>query len=248
MRGKAVFTIVAVAVAMVVGACTSEGTSEGGTGDKAGGAGEPVVLKMATVNGDLDFTPQIQYLVERVAQLSDGNIQIEVVYEVGDFAPDADQKVVRGVASSEFDLGFTSTVGYEALGAENFIALSAPMLIDSYALEDAVIESGLTYQMLPGLEDIGVTGLGVLGAPCASRSPWMVLSSAPLIGAGSRSGPLTRTARRRRSERSPPHPWRSSGIPATGRSRRVPSMGSNPASTHTGSTVRRRQRPTWPRT
>lgn len=178
MRGKAGLTIVAVAVAMVVGACTSEGTSEGGTGDKAGGAGEPVVLKMATVNGDLDFTPQIQYLVERVAQLSDGNIQIEVVYEVGDFAPDADQKVVRGVASSEFDLGFTSTVGYEALGAENFIALSAPMLIDSYALEDAVIESGLTDQMLPGLEDIGVTGLGVLGG--ALRKP--VTVDGPLLG------------------------------------------------------------------
>ena len=95
MRGRAGLTIVAV-VAMVIGACTNEGTSEGGTGDKAGGPGEPVVLTMATVNGDLDFTPQIQYLLDRVAQLSDGNVQIEIVYEVGDFAPDAEQQVVRG--------------------------------------------------------------------------------------------------------------------------------------------------------
>ena len=80
MRGRAGLTIVAV-VAMVIGACTNEGTSEGGTGDKAGGPGEPVVLMMATVNGDLDFTPQIQYFVDRVAQLSDGNVRIEVVDE-----------------------------------------------------------------------------------------------------------------------------------------------------------------------
>ncbi|HET6713345.1 MAG TPA: TRAP transporter substrate-binding protein DctP [Actinomycetota bacterium] len=178
MRGRARFTIVAVAVAMVVGACTSEGTSEGRTGDKAGGTGEPVVLKMATTNGDLDFTPQIKYLVERVAQLSDGNVRIDPVYEVGDFAPDAEQQVVRGVAAGEFDLGYVGTQGFEALGAENFVALTAPMLIDSYALEDAVIKSGVTDQMLQGLEDVGVTGLGVLAG--ALRKP--VTVKRPVLG------------------------------------------------------------------
>ena len=174
MRGRAGLAIVAVAVAMVAGACTSEG----GSGDKAGGTGEPVVLKMATVNGDLDFTPQVQYLIERVAQLSDGNVQIDLVFEVGDFAPDAEQQVVRGVADGEFDLGYVGTQGFEALGPKNFVALTAPMLIDSYALEDAVIESGVTDQMLQGLEDVGVTGLGVLAG--ALRKPVTVES--PVLG------------------------------------------------------------------
>jgi TRAP-type C4-dicarboxylate transport system substrate-binding protein len=165
MRGRIGLTIVAVALAIGVTACTSDG----GTGDKAGGPGEPVTLRMATVNGGLEFTPQIKYLLDRVAQLSEGNVQIEVVYEVGDFAPDAEQKVVSGVADGEFDLGYVGTQGFEALGAENFVALTAPMLIDSYALEDAVIESGVTDQMLHGLEDIGVTGLGILAG--ALRKP-----------------------------------------------------------------------------
>ena len=52
------------------------------------------------------------------------------------------------------------------------------MLIDSYALEDAVIESGLTDQMLEGLEDVGVTGLGVLAG--ALRKPVTVES--PVLG------------------------------------------------------------------
>jgi TRAP-type C4-dicarboxylate transport system substrate-binding protein len=165
MRGRIWFTIVAVALAIGATACTSDG----GTGDKAGGHGEPVTLRMATVNGGLEFTPQIKYLLDRVAQLSEGNVQIEVVYEVGDFAPDAEQKVVSGVAEGEFDLGYVGTQGFEALGAENFVALTAPMLIDSYALEDAVIERGVTDQMLHGLEEIGVTGLGILAG--ALRKP-----------------------------------------------------------------------------
>lgn len=180
MRGRLGLTIGAVALAMVAGACTSDA----GASDKAGGPGEPVALTMATVNGDLDFTPQIQYLLDRVAQLSDGNVQIEIVYEVGDFAPDAEQQVVRGVAAGEFDLGFVGTQGFEALGARNFVALSAPMLIDSYALEDAVIESGVTDQMLEGLEDVGVTGLGVLAG--ALRKPVSVKE--PLVGPGDWQG------------------------------------------------------------
>lgn len=174
MRGRYGFPVVAVAFALAAGACTSDGA----TGDKAGGPGEPMVLEMATVNGDLVFTPQVQYLVDRVAELSDGNIRIQIVYEVGVFAPDAEQQVVRGVAAGEFDLGFVGTQGFEALGAENFVALSAPMLIDTYALEDAVMESGVTDQMLEGLEDVGVTGIGVLAG--ALRKP--VTVERPVLG------------------------------------------------------------------
>jgi hypothetical protein len=63
MRGRIGLTIVAVALAIGATACTSDG----GTGDKAGGPGEPVTLRMATVNGGLEFTPQIKYLLDRVA-------------------------------------------------------------------------------------------------------------------------------------------------------------------------------------
>ncbi len=172
---------------------------------QAGGPGEPVTLTMATVNGDLDFTPQIQYLLDRAAQVSEGNVQIEVVFEVGDFAPDAEQQVVNEVADGEFDLGYVGTQGFEALGAENFVALTAPMLIDSYALEDAVIESGVTDQMLQGLEgDRRDRPRGPRQCPAQAGHRAGALSSAPPTGRGSRSEPSTRRARRRRSSRSTP--------------------------------------------
>lgn len=161
-----------VVVAIVATSCS---TASGG--DKAGGSGEPVVLRMATVNGDLGFTPQIRYLVDRMDELSEGNVQIEIVYEVGSFAPVAEQQVVRGVAGGKFDLALWAPRCSRAW-VNNFRALIAPILIDSYALEDAVIESGITDQMMQGIDDVGVTGLGILGG--ALRKPITV--DGPLLG------------------------------------------------------------------
>ena len=162
-----------VVVSVVASSCAGSGAS-----DKAGGSGEPVVLRMATVNGDLDFTPQIRYLVDRVEDLSGGNLRIEMAYEVGAFAADAVQPVVHGVAGGKFDLGFVGTHVFESLGVNSLRALTAPMLIDSYELEDAVIESGITDQMMQGLDDVGVTGVGILGG--ALRKPITV--EKPLLG------------------------------------------------------------------
>src|SRR5262249_3613685 len=51
---------------------------------------------------------------------------------------------------------------FDTLGVRSFQALSAPMLIDSYPLERAVIGSGIPRQMMAGLGRLRVTGLAVL--------------------------------------------------------------------------------------
>ena len=130
--------------------------------DKAGGPGEPVVLTMATVNGDMKFIPQAGYFVDRVKELSEGNVQIEVVYEVGGYQKDAEQQVVRGVADDTYDLGVVGTQVFDTLGVTSFQALNAPMLLDSYALQAAVLESGITDTMMQPLSEIGVTGVATL--------------------------------------------------------------------------------------
>jgi TRAP-type C4-dicarboxylate transport system substrate-binding protein len=143
-------------LAFLVAACASPG------GTKAGGASEPVVLHIATVNADLGYTPQISYLADRVSQLSGGNVRIDHVPRVGNFAPAAEQQVVHGVAAGAFDLGFVGTRIFDTLGVRSFQALSAPMLIDNYPLERAVIGSGIPRQMMTGLGRLRVTGLAVL--------------------------------------------------------------------------------------
>ena len=124
--------------------------SVGGDGgdDKAGGTGPPVQLRLANTGGEIAQTPAVEYFVERVDELSGGNVRIEVVDQWAEFASDAEQQVVNDVAAGEVDLGWVGSRVFDTLGVDSFQALTAPMLIDSYALENAVIESGVTDKMM----------------------------------------------------------------------------------------------------
>jgi TRAP-type C4-dicarboxylate transport system substrate-binding protein len=171
-RWLAALCMVATA-ALALAACSGSSAGE----DKAGGS-NPVVLRLANTNGDLSFTPAVEYFVNHVEELSGGDIRIEVLDEWGDFASDAEQQVVEDVSAGEVDLGWVGTRVFDTMGVKSFQALTAPMLVDSYALEDAVIESGITEQMLQGIDDLGVVGLAVLSD--GLRKP--IGATAPILG------------------------------------------------------------------
>jgi TRAP-type C4-dicarboxylate transport system substrate-binding protein len=158
---------------------TVAGCSFGGDSgaDKAGGSRAPLVLRLANTNGQLDYTPTVVAFVDRVEELSGGDLRVEAVDEWGEFATDAERQVVKDVAAGAIDLGWVGTRVFDTLDVNSFQALTAPMLIDSYALESAVIESGITEQMMRGLHGLGVAGLGVL--PDSLRKPAGV--SGPIV-------------------------------------------------------------------
>jgi TRAP-type C4-dicarboxylate transport system substrate-binding protein len=171
--------ILAVTAVIAATACSVAG--DGGD-DKAGGSGPPVQLRLASTGGDIAQTPAVEYFVERVDELSGGQVRIKVVDRWAQFAPDAEQQVVHDVAAGEVDLGWAGSRVFDTLGVGSFQALTAPMLIDSYALENAVIESGVTEDMMDGLDELGVRGLAVLAdalrrpmgvdAPILTRADW----------------------------------------------------------------------------
>jgi len=173
MKGRIRLATVALAViaAAVAGGCSGDGAGS----DKAGGAGEPVVLRMANTASNLEYFPAFTDFAGRVKERSGGNVRIEVVNEWGGFAADAEQQVVRAVATGRVDLGHAGTRIFDTMGVTSFQALQAPMLIDSYALERAVIEGDIPREMLHGLDRVGVAGLGVLGGglskPIAVKQP-----------------------------------------------------------------------------
>jgi TRAP-type C4-dicarboxylate transport system substrate-binding protein len=137
----------------------------GAGGDKAGGrsGGGPLVLRLANTSYSLTDVPPVAYFVRRVEQLSHGTIQIRVGNDWASYAPDAEAQVVRAVASGIVDLGWAGSRVFDSIGVSSFRALSAPMLIDSYPLEQAVLASTISDQMLAGLRRVGVAGLGLLG-------------------------------------------------------------------------------------
>ena len=117
---------------------------------------------MVNAYGDLDLVPGVQPFVSQVKERSGGNLRIELTSGYGDDADDAEQQVVRAVAAGKADLGWAGARVFDTMGVTSFQALQAPMLIDSYPLEQAVIAAGVPDQMLEGLDKVGVPALGVL--------------------------------------------------------------------------------------
>ena len=178
MNGRTRLATVALAViaAVVAGGCSGDGAGS----DKAGGPGEPLVLRMANTAGDLEYFPAIKAFLSQVKERSGGNVRIQVVDRWGDFAADAEQQVVRDVAAGKVDLGWAGTRVFDTMGVTSFQALQAPMLIDSYALEQAVVASDIPGQMMEGLNMVGVRGFGVLAdglrKPIAVKQPMLGLA------------------------------------------------------------------------
>src|SRR5215469_9383379 len=163
-------------LALALAATIASGCGASGGGDKAGGtAGGPVVLRMASATSDLSNSLPVADFIRRIRVLSGGTVRIKVISQWGDYAPNNEAQVVHAVAAGTVDLGWAGSEAFDVVGVPGLRALSAPMLIDSYPLENAVLKTALPMRMLAGLSRVHVTGLAVLGDslrhPIAVRRP-----------------------------------------------------------------------------
>src|SRR5829696_7368445 len=164
------------AVALLAG-CGSDSS------DRAGGA-KPVkakVLSMANVNGELG---ELEAFDEAVARVSGGRLRIKWLNGYGSGRDgNAEVNLIRDVNAGKADLAWAGTRVFDELGNTAFNPLHAPMLIDSYELEEKVLGDGLVAPMLESLGDLELQGIGVLPGPL--RRP---LGKRPLRGAGDWAG------------------------------------------------------------
>ncbi len=138
----------------------------------------PVVLRLAARDSGLGGDPALADFVNAVGRLSGGALRIDVLGGWGNSERGAEQQIVRDVAAGKADLGAIGTRVMDTLGIRSFQALTAPMLIDNYRLERAVITSEIPDQMLEGLGRVRLSGLAVLGE--GLRKP--VAVQRPLLG------------------------------------------------------------------
>jgi hypothetical protein len=112
----------------------------GGGSDKAGGSrgGRPVVLTLANFNGD---TEEIDGFIADVRRLLHGTLRVvarnrwrrgQVRFEHG---------LIADVARGRADLGIAGSRAWDSVGVDSLRALNAPLLIDSYALQERVLRS-----------------------------------------------------------------------------------------------------------
>jgi TRAP-type transport system periplasmic protein len=149
-----------VALATMVAACA------GPSGDKAGGveAAEPRVLRLANPN---DGSPpaQIERWANEVNRLSGGTLEIEFEngWRLGE--PLYEAGTLGDVEAGKVEMGWVGSRVFDTVGVTSFQALSAPLLVDSYDLEGAVFEAGIPEQMLEGVSELDLVGVGVLPGP-----------------------------------------------------------------------------------
>ena len=132
--------------------------------DKAGGrqARHPVVLTLANFNGN---TGEIDGFANNVRRLSGGTMRIDIKSRWRSGQVNYENGLIGDVRAGKADLGVVGSRAWDSVGVNSFRALTAPLLIDSYALQDRVLRSPMIGQMLRGLRPLGLAGIGVLPGP-----------------------------------------------------------------------------------
>jgi len=129
---------------------------------KASSRAEAVTLTFA--NGDDSFVgvPEVERFVARVESLSHGRIRLNVMSEWGQGKPSYERTIVRDVQRGKADIAWVGVRVIDTFGVKSFQALQAPLLIDSYPLQRAVLRSEMPARMLAGLDRIGLVGLSLV--------------------------------------------------------------------------------------
>jgi TRAP-type transport system periplasmic protein len=149
---------VVLAVLAVLAGCGSPGFNKAGDSRPH----HPVVLTLANVNGS---TGELDGFTNNVWRLSRGTMRIDVKYRwrLGQVKPETG--LIGDVRAGKADLGVVGSRAWDSVGVNGFRALGAPLLIDSYALQERVLRSPMIGQMLAGLRPLGLAGIGVLPGP-----------------------------------------------------------------------------------
>jgi TRAP-type C4-dicarboxylate transport system substrate-binding protein len=150
----------AVAFMAVAAGCAGAGD------DRAGGKPEPTALTLTMANGAGNRPVELQVFADEVARLSEGKMRIEFRDRwLGYPWRRPESAVIHDVAAGKADLGWVGSRAWDDVGISSFNALHAPLLVDSYALQAEVLESGIPGEMLKALEPLRLVGLGVLPGP-----------------------------------------------------------------------------------
>jgi TRAP-type C4-dicarboxylate transport system substrate-binding protein len=134
--------------------------------DRAGGDADvdPTVLTFAQPN-DGGPDDQLVAWAEHVDRFTSGSIQIEFEngWRLG--AADYESATIADVQAGEIDMAWVGARAFDRVDVTSFQALLAPMLVDSHDLQAKVFEEGIPQEMLSGLEQLDLVGVGVLPGP-----------------------------------------------------------------------------------
>jgi TRAP-type transport system periplasmic protein len=143
-------------VAFTVAACAAP------PGRGVGSQQPSIVLSLANGNHDHEG---LNAFADGVAAATGGTVTIEFEDAAHEGEAAYESAIIDDVAAGTYDLGWVAPRPWHGNGVTSFDALMAPFLVDSYALQRAVLEGDLEPEMLAGLDGTGLVGLGILPGP-----------------------------------------------------------------------------------
>ena len=145
---------------LVVALLSGCGSSTDRTGKRK--QGHVTVLTFGNVN----YAPgELQPFADQVARLSGGHVRIRFVNDYRNGQLEQEKSLIDDVRAGKLDLGWAGARAFDRVGATAFEAFQAPLLIDSYEAERAVLNSPVPAAALKTLEPLGIEGIGILPGP-----------------------------------------------------------------------------------
>lgn len=172
-----------IAAALVAGAAALAGCDLGGGSDKAGGGRKQATTVLTLANfGNSEGA--LSAYAQAVARESEGSLQIrfENAWRASDV--NHDQHTISDVRAGKAEMAAVSARAFDTVGIKSFQPLLAPLVVDSYALQQRVLESPLPDRMLRDVEGLHVLGVALL--PGELRRPIGI--SRPLVSAADYRG------------------------------------------------------------
>ena len=120
----------------------------------------------------IDNAEELTYFASEVKRLSKEKLRIRLVRSGYSKRLDYEARTIRDVQNGRTDLGFAGTRAWDEFGVRRMSALMAPLLVDSYPLEERVVGGDIGRQMLAELGPLGLVGIGIL--PGGIRHPFGV--------------------------------------------------------------------------
>jgi len=162
----------ALACVPVLGAC---GSSSSGTEVGTGTTSAATVTTVERVVDDLTLlvgvTPGWEAVIDpwraAVGEQSDGQLRavLDLAWQDAHKRQQVELDIVDAVANGDLDIGYVGSRAFNALGVSDFDGLTAPFLVDSYELQDTVLDSDMPARMLAKVEPLGVSGLALVAGP-----------------------------------------------------------------------------------
>jgi len=148
----------------ILGAVLAAGVSAcGGGTNKAGGtspqATRTTVLELATAD---PYRRDVEEFIDAVRLLSRGRLRIHVNPDVHKDEVNYDQRLIGDVRAGRFQMATVGVRAFDLEGVTSFRPLVAPLVVNSYELEAAVLESPLADRMLAGVHRLGLAGVGLV--------------------------------------------------------------------------------------